>query len=402
MKLKESELSERAENVIHNVGYIIKEFGDRDPGSKGEREAILHLQREFEPLVDRTEIQNFMVNQKFFMGIGTYCMIADLLAIIFYWLIPWLGFIFALLGLTLFLLVSWFYFTGFDRLLPQKVSQNLMAIKKPKGELHKRIVLHGHIDASYEMRWNLKNHKIYRSVILAAILFVIITLLISAVNLIFNATWAKGYQSVSMILGIVLIALSPISIPMFLFYNYKIVSPGANDNLSGSLLVLELAKICKEKNWELESTEIIFLITGSEEAGTRGAKYFAETNKETLSSIETIFVSLDVIADVNRITAITTDHNNMVKLDRSVLELLNQAAKECNIQLQNLPFPPGAGSTDAARFQNAGYPAGSLLAVDHQLPNWYHTRFDTVENMDKKCLGKVMDLILAALEIYDS
>ena len=65
MKLEKAELSLKAENVITNVGKIIEDFGDRDPGSQGEKEAIYHLQKEFEPLVDRTEMQPFPVVPKF-------------------------------------------------------------------------------------------------------------------------------------------------------------------------------------------------------------------------------------------------------------------------------------------------------------------------------------------------
>ena len=157
MKLKDSELLSHASNVIQNAGNIIQKFGDRIPGSIGEKEAIQYVQKEFEPFVDQTEIQHFPVVPKLFMGVGTYCMICDLLSIVFYWLIPWLGFIFALLGLIIFLTVSWFYVTIFDHILPQKLSQNLMCIKKPIKEVKKRIVIHGHIDASYEMRWNLND-----------------------------------------------------------------------------------------------------------------------------------------------------------------------------------------------------------------------------------------------------
>ena len=401
MKLNEEELALRAENVIKNAGMIIETFGDRDPGSKGEREATEYLQKEFESYVDRTEIQQFGVIPKLFMGIGTYCMIFDLIAIVFYWIIPWLGFFFSFLGLLMFLLVGWFYSLFLDYVLLPKNSQNLMSIKKPKGEVRKRIVIHGHIDASYEMRFQLIGRKLYISLVIAAISFVLITFIISTLNLIFNAAWNSGYQSGWMVMGIILSCLSPISIPTFFFYNYKVVSSGANDDLSGALVVLEVAKICKEKNLELDSTEIIYLITGSEEAGTRGAKHFADKNNEMLSSVETIFISLDVLADAEKITALSSDHNGMVKLDKGIQDLLSRVAEERNIKLRILPFPPGAGSTDAARFQKAGFRAGSILAVDHDLPAWYHTRKDTTEVMDKDCLAKVIDLMLATFEIYD-
>ncbi len=401
MKLKDSELSHHASNVIQNAGKIIENFGDRDPGSQGEKEATHFLQKEFEPLVDRTDIQTFPVVPKLFMGVGTYCMVFELLAVLFYWIVPWLGFVFAVLGLAIFLSISWFYVSIFDRFLARKESQNLMCIKKPKGEIRKRIVIHGHIDTSYEMRFQLKSRKLYIVLVFAAILFVLVNFLISTLNLVFNTKWNNGYISGWMVVGIIITLFSLISIPTFLFYNYKVVSPGANDNLSGSLVPLEVAKICKEKSWELENTEILYLTTGSEEAGTRGAKHFAEANNEMLSSVETIFISLDVLADSDKITALSSDHNGMVKMDERVQELLSRAAEERNIKLRILPFPPGAGSTDAARFQRAGFRAGSVLAVDHDLPTWYHTRKDTPDVMDKECLAKVIDLMLATLEIYD-
>ena len=263
MKLKDSELSHHAANVIQNAGKIIEDFGARDPGSKGERDATDYLQKEFEPLGDRTEIQKFPVVPKLFMGVGIYCMVCDLLAVLFFWIIPWLGFIFASLGLAIFLSISWFYVTIFDRFLARKESQNLMCVKKPKGEIRRRIVIHGHVDASYEMRFQLISRKLYLALMVSAILFVLVTFLLSTLNLIFNTTWKNGYQSGWMVIGIILTMLSLISIPIFFFYNYKIVSPGANDNLSGTLVPLEIAKICKKKNWELENTEIIYLTTGS-------------------------------------------------------------------------------------------------------------------------------------------
>lgn len=401
MKLSDSELSKYATNVIQNAGKIIDEFGDREPGSEGERNATHYLRKEFEPLVDKTEIQRFKVTPKLYMGIGTYIMIPCLLAVVFFWLIPWLGFIFSSIGLFLFLSVSWFYVPWFDRFLPQKESQNLMCVKKPKGEILRRLVIHGHIDASFEMRFQLIGRKLHIILVASEILFVLINFIFSILNLIFNTTWATGYQSGWLIVGIILTSLSLISIPTFLFYNYKIVSPGANDNLSGTLVVLKVAKIFKEKNWQLENTEIIYLTTGSEEAGTRGALHFAQANKEMLSSIDTAFISLDVLSDTDRITVLSSDHNGMVKMDEGVQKLLSRAAKERNVKFDIQPFPPGAGSTDGARFQRAGYPAGSIVAVDHNLPTFYHSRLDTPAVMDKECLTKVIDLMLATIDIYD-
>ena len=89
MKLKDSELSSHASNVIQNASLIIENFGDRDPGSEGEKNASNFLQKEFEPLVDITEIQSFPVVSKLFMGVGTYCMMFEIPTVIFYWIIPW-------------------------------------------------------------------------------------------------------------------------------------------------------------------------------------------------------------------------------------------------------------------------------------------------------------------------
>ena len=92
---------------------------------------------------------------------------------------------------------------------------------------------------------------------------------------------------------------APLSIFFLTFWNYEVTfaSPGANDNLSGVLLLLEGAKQLAKNDIQLQNTEIVYLITGSEEAGTRGALEFAKKHKEEFSDIPTTFLVFDTIAD---------------------------------------------------------------------------------------------------------
>ena len=55
-------------------------------------------------------------------------------------------------------------------------------------------------------------------------------------------------------------------------WNKNRIVDGANDNLSGCYMGIAILKALKDNGIELENTEVGVILTGSEEAGLRGAK----------------------------------------------------------------------------------------------------------------------------------
>ena len=69
-------------------------------------------------------------------------------------------------------------------------------------------------------------------------------------------------------------------------YYFFRIADGANDNLSACFVVMSVLKEMKEKNIRYENTEVCCLITGSEEAGLRGALAYAQRHRKELSNTE--------------------------------------------------------------------------------------------------------------------
>ena len=189
-------------------------------------------------------------------------------------------------------------------------------------------------------------------------------------------------------------------IGLYWMVNYKRPVDGANDNLSGCYMGIAILKALKDEGIEFENTEIGVVLTGSEEAGLRGSKAFAKANKEMLNDgVETVFVSLDTIRELEFAKIYDKDMTGMVKNDRRVAELLQSAAKTVGIEV-----PIGTielGSTDAAAMSQAGVPASAFTAMDPTPARYYHTRLDTADNLSAQAIDTGVKIALETIFLFD-
>ena len=74
-------------------------------------------------------------------------------------------------------------------------------------------------------------------------------------------------------------------ITLFLFVDFKSISPGANDNLTGTYAALCALRMLEEGGVQFENTEVCAMITDGEEAGLRGAKDFAKRHLEEYTDV---------------------------------------------------------------------------------------------------------------------
>src|SRR5690606_36970159 len=148
--------------------------------------------------------------------------------------------------------------------------------------------------------------------------------------------------------------------------------PGANDNLSGVFLALGVVKALRESGVSFEHTEIACLITGSEEAGLRGAKAWAAGHAREFRDVETVFLALDTFHGLEPLTIYLEARNATVKNDPGCGALIRQAAKTCGHEASIGSIP--LGSTDAAPVAQAGLTATALGAMDPASAPFYHPR----------------------------
>ena len=142
-------------------------------------------------------------------------------------------------------------------------------------------------------------------------------------------------------------------------------------------------------------------MAGGEEAGLRGSKAWAKAHADEIKNdgVETIFIALDTIREIDFMAIYDKDMTGMVKNDKRVANLLQDAAKEVG---HDVPIKAiELGSTDAAAASQAGIPASAFTAMDPSPARYYHTRLDTEENLDPKTLETGLKIALEAAFMFD-
>ncbi|MCA9416314.1 MAG: M20/M25/M40 family metallo-hydrolase [Candidatus Omnitrophica bacterium] len=393
-------LNDCVQFVLEQARYVIENFGPRPPGSEGEKRLQEYVRQKLTEFAGgEATLDSFPVAPKAFMSVPMVTALLLMPSLVLYWWSIPLALAFS--GLSF---LAWFhelfrYRCFFDGLFPKRISSNVMAAIPPKGPVERRIVLNAHPDAAYEWRWNYLFPKQLPVILLYGLLALPLKFLSDALALVVSIV-AGGESQLLFSIGLFQILLVPaLAIGLF-FTNYGVVSPGANDNLSGVFIALGLARHFGRTDRRLDRTEIAFLITGSEEAGLRGAKHFVKKNHANGSDIETVFVTLDTFRDEDFLAIYTKDMNGTVTHDARLSRLMKEAGLDCG---WDLPYSTvTVGSTDAAAFTQGGMHAVALAAMNPKCAPFYHTRRDHWDNMSAECLRKTIQVVMKAIDRYDS
>ena len=152
--------------------------------------------------------------------------------------------------------------------------------------------------------------------------------------------------------------------------------PGANDNASGTSLLLELARARRVDG-------VCVIAFGAEEEGLLGSRAYARTTDITGARF---MLNFDMVAKHTRPSLIG---------DQALTERAARLAQARGLTVSRLAsIGPGA-SSDHATFQQAGVPVLMFYAGDDQ---FIHTSRDDVANASEAELAKFLDLAAAVLD----
>lgn len=394
----------QAEYMMEEITTVIKTCGKRLPGSEGEKAAIDYMADTLREYCDDVKIEPFDVHPKAFFYWIRIMVTMVLLGFVAYFFIPIVALV--LLVLAVLLMVTQFvlYFEVVDFLYPKKTSHNLIAVKHPKGEVKRRILFNGHPDVAHE--WTTSYHingDAFVAHFIICMLGIIFFAGICVAAMVFQGGIKVGISSgIPKILGLVCLVFVPFWIAMYKMWNTNVIVDGANDNLTGCFMGIAVIKALHDEGIELENTEVGVLISGSEEAGIRGARAWAKEHgpKGDYKDVETLIYCYDTLREGKFLCANMADLNNTVKADKHAGELFYNAAKSIGVTCSYGSVPLGA--TDSAAFNKGGYKAVGITALDHKLRNYYHTRLDTYDNMDKDCLSDCYKVTVKTLEDFDN
>jgi hypothetical protein len=391
---------ENAEFMCKEIEHVIKTFGKRKPGSEAECQAGLYMAEQLKKYSDDVKVEYFKVNPGSFYGWITISVTMMLIAFAAYFFVPIATMVLFAIALFIMLAQFIFYRQLIDKLFPEKQSINVTAVKKPKGEVKARVFLNGHPDAADEWTVNYKwGGKGFMAHVLSAFVGIAYFFVITVVALIMNGAGVAVASGVTLWLGVAGFVFIPIFISMYWLTNTKVTVDGANDNLSACYLAISMLKSMKEKGVELQNTEVGVIISGSEEAGLRGAKAWSKVHKDDYKDVPTVIISFDTIRDTKYLYVNTRDLNSTVKADEEVAKLYKKAADNVgvNCQFGVVPF----GATDSAAFTQGGFRSIGITAMDHNLQDYYHTRRDTYDNLSADALADTFEATAEFIDLVE-
>lgn len=389
--------------MVDKITYICDKIGPRAPGSPEELKAQENMAEDLKKWSDKVEIEGFTVHRQAFMGFIPFTVAMAIIATVLFFFKPVVGFGLTILGFIPLILEFLMYKQFIDPLFKGHPSHNVIATRKSTGETKKRIIFVGHSDSQYEWTLNYKlggtGMKLFLIPAVVGLIVCCISSLVKFIVVDIKAVQTPGSELFFLILGIVL-CIFLVPYVGFLFFQSRTKSvPGANDNLSGCLTSMAVLKLMDESDVRFENTEVCVMLSGSEEAGLRGAKAFAKKHEKELKEIETVVVACDTMRDLEYMAVYDRDLSGTLKHDAQAKALVKQAALNCGF---DIPYSSiYLGACDAAAFTQRGIKATGFAAMDPTPPRYYHTRLDSPELLIPEALKVGAQVLLETACLYD-
>jgi hypothetical protein len=166
------------------------------------------------------------------------------------------------------------------------------------------------------------------------------------------------------------------------------VVPGANDNASGVVTLLAVARrLIEEPPRDLR---VILLSAGAEESFSEGIRAFGERHFDELPRESTFFLSIDQVGSGDHLLVLRGEgFLKMHEYPRRALDLVDGIAEELGIRLY--PDLRIHNGTDGLEPLAAGYETASLCGCnDLKQPGNYHWPNDVSEHVE---FGTIADAI---------
>ncbi len=403
---KDFDIDRQVEYAVKGITKVCRRIGPRKPGSPEEYRAQQWFQKDMKNYCEETRIEEFTLHRQGFMGFIPFTVACGIASVFVNWFASPIAALILCICAFVPLVFEFLMYKEFDDFLfPKQTSHNMIAVRKPKGEVKQRIVMVGHSDSQFE--WTL-NYLIGG---LQAKLFVeipaVVGLIVQTVFALVCLIAGKGGAAVNIQSArwffILFFVISCVFIPFefaFLFFQSWTKSvPGASDNLSGCYVGMAVVKALDEAKVRFENTEVVVICSGSEEAGLRGSKAYAKAHEKELKEIPTCVVALDTFRDLETMAVYHRDLSGTLQHHDGTKVLVHDACANCGFDVKYESIY--IGGSDAASFTQRGIPATGFAAMDPAPPRYYHTRLDTPENLRPEAIKAGIEIMIEACCMFD-
>ncbi len=396
-----SALREMTNYSVRGIKKVCKTAGPRASGSENELNAQNMMAEDLKTSCDSVKVEPFEVHPGAFLGwILTDAIMMIAAIVLFFFGLSYISLALSVLSLIFAIVEFLLYKKMLDPFFPKKTSHNVIAVRKPKGEVKRRIIFSGHSDSANEWRFTYYGgSKLLVPIIGLSFVGILLGLVLNIWAIAVGNGFSPAESGVLNVMRYVFLAWIPILFVALFFEDKKRPVMGANDNLTGCYISMAVVKYMQEHDIRFDNTEVWVVLTGSEEAGLRGAKAFCKEHKDELSDVETVFVGIDTIRDYDFMAIYSRDLTGTVKNDESACALVKQAAQNTGI---DMPYKSVFfGATDAAAVTQAGMKAVSIASMDPTPARYYHTRLDTEDNLDAKTIEAILGVALETAFLFD-
>ena len=376
--------------AMEHIRYLVDVIGFRPPTSEAERWSSKYIADVLGRLKIDHQVESFSSCRTFsfpYMVIFGVSVLGGVLACSH----GFLGFLFAVVGAVAFYMENtcrgWV-----SQVLPQESSQNVVGRIPAKGEAKRRVVLAAHYDTS---RTGWMFHPRFVGRFRTASVCTILSVLGLPAFILFGALFWSGLFGLLADLAVLWLLVNLAVLLHREVYGKNVY--GANDNASGTGVVLSLAEKLAKK--PLAGTEVWVAATGCEEAGWVGMQAFLDRHEQELQ--DALIVNLDSVG-AGLLAYVTGE--GMIKAYPSDPELLMLSAEVVreNPGLVLGPREHRALATDAYAASCRGCRAMTIMAFDEEgvVPNW-HWETDVIENLDEKNLEEAERFVELLLKKID-
>lgn len=173
-------------------------------------------------------------------------------------------------------------------------------------------------------------------------------------------------------------------------------APGADDNGSGTVAVLEAARILSKYQFNYS---IIYALWDLEEQGLLGSSYYAQQANLRKDSIIAV-INLDMISwDSNNDYAAEV-HVQDVANSIHLAQIFHDINKNNDIGIKLFTSYPGSTASDHASFWRNGYTAVLLIESFKDFNFYYHQTNDDITKVNQNFFNKMTKLALGVLAEY--
>lgn len=412
----QSVIDENVDYTVKEITNVIKKYGPRESGNENCLAAEKHIKKEMDTFCDETRFESYKMSPKAFLQWTKLVSAAIFLAVtvcaglVFTSVISMFvaqcivcGVIFAGLFITV---MEFLMYKEFMDVFYKKVEgHNLLGVRKPSGEVKRRIIISGHIDSAYEWRhiYYGKNFPLMTILMACTIGGAIVSFVISAITIIARFVDMGAFGDFLINYSYFFHFFTALAmVTLFLFVDFKTISPGANDNLTGTYAAVSALRMLDMAGVDFENTEVCAMITDGEEAGLRGCKQWAKDHYDEYvnSGVETAILCVDTLTDLEYLNVYNRDMTGTVKHNEKFSRLVMDSAIEAghdDLKFANVFF----GSSDAAAFTQAGITATCLAAMDPAPADYYHNRRDSYDRLVPEAIKTGYEVILSTIFNFD-